>query len=78
MFQILGNDYLSSSVSAVFFRDFFGNVTFNLTILEDEIAEGPENFTIALTVPDEVAQHVLFVVEEATVTIVDNDGIPII
>ena len=69
-----GQDFMSSEAALQFTRGLSSNFTFNVTLLEDEIVEGPENFSVVLSVGDDKRNLVSFNRQSALVRIMDNDG----
>ena len=65
---------MSSEAALQFTRGLSRNFTFNVTLLEDEIVEGPENFSVVLSVGDDKRNLVSFSRQSALVRIMDNDG----
>ncbi len=48
--------------------------SFNVSILEDEIAESPEEFSVVVLVAEEGEEFVFIQTDEVPVMILDNDG----
>jgi len=68
-FHVAGADYVLQSVNISFSRG-QQEVTVPITIVDDNITEGNESFTVALSSTGEV----VFTQEDTTVIIIDNDG----
>jgi hypothetical protein len=69
-----GLDYVEVSERFEFSDISVANFAFNATILDDEIVEDVENFTVVLSVPEEIAQHFLLSSLESLVLVLDDDG----
>ena len=69
-----GIDYAEANVRFEFSDVSPTNYTFNITILDDEIVEGLENFSVVLSTPEDIAEHVFFYSQESLIQIMDEDG----
>lgn len=48
--------------------------SYEVRIIDDDIVEGAENFSVVLLVPDEVASRFSFQNQASMIEILDNDG----
>ena len=66
-------DYINGPYTVTFYAD-ITNVSFNVSINDDDILEGNENFILAINQSSLPNNVTVGDSGEATVTIVDNDG----